>query len=237
MAALFLMLTPSKSQIDFKIGGGIGVTSTVSDYNGSTQDYYAGSSYGLNSGYNAFAKAKVGLSMINLTVETDYSSLSNSGNSESGKGSVDISQKILSLKAGPEYRLAIPEIPFTPYVGVNVAINRFMGETAFSGVAKVPTATYSMHTATRFGIGCSLGAEVDITSLWTLDFTTSYNFMNISGKEWVSVNPGIIQRVDSYLSLNDAADPQYAAGDPIHFIGSNRKIQTVLFTVGILFGI
>jgi opacity protein-like surface antigen len=150
---------------------------------------------------------------------------------------VDISQKILSLRVGPEFHFSLPALPVTPYIGANLALNRFSGETTFQGVSRVPSATYSMKDATRFGLGFSAGTEVSIGPLLSLDFNISYNMMNISGKEWDDVNPGINQRIDSYLSLNDDHDPQYAAGEDKHFISNARSIHSILFTASILFGL
>jgi len=61
--------------------------------------------------------------------------------------------------------------------------------------------------------------------------------MNISGKEWNDVNPGINQRIDSYLFLNDDRDPLYVAEDDKHFISNARSIHSILFTASILFGL
>ncbi|MDP2207678.1 MAG: outer membrane beta-barrel protein [Bacteroidota bacterium] len=232
-----LTITPSRSQVNIKLGGGIGVMSPASDFSGSTIEYYNGSSYGLSSGLNIHGKAKIGLSGFNLAAEIDYSSLSNTGNSEPGQGKVDISQKILSLKVGPEFHFSLPVLPVTPYIGANLALNRFSGETTFQGVSKVPSATYSVKGATRFGVGFLVGTEVSVGPLLSLDFNISYNLMNVSGKEWNDVNPGINQRIDSYLSLNDDPDPQSAAGDDKHFISNERSIHSILFTVSILFGL
>jgi opacity protein-like surface antigen len=237
VALIALTITPSRSQVNIKLGGGIGVTSPASDFSGSTLEYYNGSRYGLSSGLNIHGKAKIGLSGLNLAGEIDYSSLRNTGNSEPGQGKVDISQKILSLKVGPEFRLSVPALPLTPYIGANLALNRFSGETTFQGVSKVPSATYSVKDATRFGVGFSAGTEVSLGPFLSLDFNISYNLMNVSGKEWDDVNPGINQRIDSYLSLNDDHDPQYAAGDDKHFISNERSIRSILFTASILFGL
>ena len=237
LAALLVLTTaPSRSQVTMRLGGGIGAMFPSSNFSGSTLDYYSGSGYGLKSGLNVQGKAKVGLSGLDLTGEIDYSSLSNTGNSEPGQGTVDISQKVLTLKVGPEFRLGIPAFPVTSYIGINLALNRFSGETTFQGIAKVPSATYSVAGATRFGLGFSAGSEVSIGSLLSLDFNISYNLMNVIGREWVDVNPGVNQRLDSYLSLNDARDPQYAAGDDKHFVSNDRSIHSILFTVSILFG-
>ena len=232
-----LTITPSRSQVNLKVGGGVGVMSPASDFGGSTLEYYNGSRYGLSSGLNIQGKVKVGLSGLNLTGEIDYSSLANSGNSEPGQGKVDISQKILSLKVGPEFRFSLPAVPVIPYIGANLALNSFNGETTFQGVAKVPSATYSVQPATRFGVGFSAGTEVSVGPLLSLDFTISYNLMNVFGKGWDDVNPGINQRIDSYLSLNDDPDPQYAAGNDKHFISNNRSIHSIVFTASLLFGL
>jgi opacity protein-like surface antigen len=236
VALLVLTITPSRAQVNLKFGVGIGAMIPTSDFSGSTSEFYNGSRYGLSSGPNIHGKAKVGLSGWNLTGEIDYSSLSNTGNSEQGQGEVELSQTILSLKVGPEFRLSLPVLPITLYTGVNLALNRFSGKTTFQGVSRVPSATYSMDGATRFGIGFSIGTEMNIGSLLSLDFNISYNLMNVFGKEWNDVNPGSNQRIDSYLSLNDNRDPQYAAGDDKHFISNERNIHSILFTVGILFG-
>lgn len=235
IALTVFALTPSASQLHMKLGGGLGVSSPASDFSGSTLEYYNGSNYGLGSGLTFQAKAKIGLSGWNLAGEIDYSSFSNTGNSEPGQGTVDISLKILSLQVGPEFRFSIPALPFTPYIGAHLSVNRFSGETMFRGVSKVPSATYSMQDATRFGLGFSAGAEVSISPFLSLDFNASYNLMNVFGKEWNDVNPGINQRIDSYLSLNDSADPQFSAGDDKHVIPQARSIRSMLFTVSLLF--
>jgi len=236
LALIALMMTPSRAQVNLKFGVGIGTMIPTADFSGSTSDFYNGSRYGLSSGPNIHGKAKVGLSEWSLTGEIDYSSLSNTGNSEQGQGEVDISQTILSLKVGPEFRMSFPVLPITLYIGADLALNRFSGKTTFQGVSRVPSATYSMDGATRFGIGFSVGTEVSIGSDMALDINISYNFMNLSGKKWGDVNAGSNQRIDSYLALNDGRDPQYTAGDDKHFISSERNIQSILFTVGILFG-
>ena len=233
----FLTLTASRSEINLKLGGGVGVLIPAADFSGSTLEYYSGSRYGLGSGLNLQGKAKVGFGGLNLTGEIDYSSESNSGNSEPGQGKVDISQKVFSMKVGPEIRFSLPLSPLTPYFGANLSMNRFSGETTFQGVARVPSATYSVQPATRFGVGISAGTEVSVGPLLSLDFTISYNLMNVFGKAWDDVNPGTNQRVDSYLSLNDASDPLFSAGDDKHFISNDRNIRSILLTASVLFGL
>jgi Outer membrane protein beta-barrel domain len=234
-AFLILTITSSEAQVNLKFGVGIGTMIPTSDFSGSTSDFYNGSRYGLSSGPNIHGRAKVGLSGWSLTSEIDYSSLSNTGNAGPGQGEVELSLTILSLKVGPEYRLNLPVFPVPLYIGVNLALNRFSGKTTFQGVSGVPSATYNMDGATRFGIGFSVGTEVSIGSDMALDINISYNFMNLSGKKWGDVNAGSNQHIDSYLALNDGRDPQYAAGDDNHFISNERNIHSILFTVGILF--
>jgi len=230
------MITPSSSQVTMKLGGGVGVTIPASDFTGSALEYYHGSRYGLSSGLNLHAKAKVGLSGLDFAGEIHYSSLRNTGYSEPGQGTMDISQEVLSVKVGPEFRLSLPALPVTSYVGANVSMNRFNGETSFQGVAKVPSGTYSVKGATRFGAGISAGTEVNLGPFMSFDFNVSYNLMNLFGKGWEDVNAGVDQRVDSYLALNDDQDPLIAAGDDKHFISGQRNIRTIQFTVSVLFG-
>jgi hypothetical protein len=238
LAALIVVtITPSRSQVDIKLGGGIGLTIPTADFGGTTLDYYNGSRYGLSSGVNVHGNAKVGLAGWILAGEVDYSWLSNNGNSEPGQGTVNLSQRVLSLKAGPEFRIGIPETPVTSYIGLNLSVNRFSGETTFQGVSKVPSGTYSVQAATRFGAGISAGSEVSIGPFLSLDFNISYNLMNVSGQAWDDANPKLDQRLDSYLSLNDNGDPQYAVGDDKHFISHERNIRTIQFTVSLLFGL
>ena len=237
LALMFVAPSFAHAQVTLKVGGGLGVMIPADDFGGSTLDYYDGSRYGLGNGIAVQGKAKIGLVGFNLTGEVAYASLSNSGFSEPGQGSVDISQKIFSLKIGPEIRFGLPAMPVVPYIGANLALNNFSGETTFQGVAKVPSAVYTMQSASRLGVGFAAGMEVNVAPLVSLDFNLSYNLMNLSGKAWEDVNPGTDQRLDSYLSLNDSADPQYAAGSDKHFNSNDRSIQSILLTVSVLFGL
>jgi hypothetical protein len=220
-----------------QLGGGVGLAIPTSGFGGSTLEYYNGSRYGLGNGLNIHGKAKGGVSGVNLAAEIDYSSVHNTGNAEPGQGTVDISQTVLSLKAGPEFRFGLPVLNVTSYLGANLAVNRFNGETTFQGASKVPSASYSFKGATRFGIGVSAGTEVGIGSLLWVDFNLSYNVMNVLGEAWEDGNPDANQRIDSYLALNDKPDPLYAAGDDKHFVSQARSIQTIQFTASILFGL
>jgi opacity protein-like surface antigen len=234
---MVVMTAPVRSQVDLKVGGGIGAAIPASDFGGTTLEYYSGTNYGLATGLNVHAKAKMGLAGFGLAGEIDYSSFGNTGNSEPGQGSVEITQSVMSVKVGPEFHFGIPAVPINPYIGANLALNRFSGETKFLGVSKVPSATYNVEEATRLGLGLAVGAEVAVGPFLSLDFNISYNLMNIAGSEWEDVNPSVNQRIDSYLSMNDSSDPLYAAGSDNHFVSNDRSVHSVLLTVSILFGL
>jgi opacity protein-like surface antigen len=223
------------SQVSLRVGGGLGVFFPRSDYGGSTLDYYSGTKYGLSNGLNLHGKARLGIVGLSLVGEVDYSSLRNSGYSEAGQGNVEVSQKVYTLKAGPEVHLKIPLLPFDPYVGANVAVNRFSGETIFQGVAKVPSATYVVESTSRVGIGLTGGAIVKLNESVSLDIGLHYNLMNLTGRSWDDLNPLQDQRLDSYLALNDDRDPAFRPNDDKHFISDQRSIQSFLFTVSLMF--
>jgi opacity protein-like surface antigen len=228
---------PAVGQIDFKVGGGIGLVMPAADYGGSTIDYYNGSKYGLGTGYNLHVKARLGLVGFRLAGEVDYSSLKNDGFSEPGQGKVEISQQVLSIKIGPEMHLSIPMMPITPYLGANVALHRFSGETIFQGVSQVSSASYALESATRLGIGVSGGVLFSLAPFTTLDVSIGYNLMNLSGSEWKDLNPTQDQRIDTYLALNDEQDPAYQAGNARHVVSAARDIHSIQIGVTVLFGL
>lgn len=236
----FIFTIPVYSQIptpvSVQLGGGIGYVLPGGDYGGTTMDFYSGSKYGLSSGLNIQGKARFALVGINLVGVLNYSSLSNNGYSEPGQGNIEVSQKILSFRVGPEFKLNLPALPFTPYVGANIALNRFSGNFTFQGVARVPAADFSMQSATRIGFGISGGALIRMSS-FTLDIGIEYNLLNVFGKSWEDVNPTIDQRLDSYLSLNDNMDPAYTAGNNTHIVGSSRTINSFAITATAMFGL
>lgn len=230
--------TPSAyAQVTFQVGGGLGIVRPAGDYGGSTIDYYHGTKYGLSDGLSLHGKLRLGLIGFTLVGEIDYSSLSNSGNSEPGRGFVEVSQNIFSLKVGPEIQLNVPVLPVTPYVGANVAVHQFSGETHFQGVAKVPSATYSVQSAGRVGIGFGAGAILKLNPLLSLDIGVHYQLMNLLSRTWEDVNPLLDRRLDSYLALNDEKDPAFVPGSDTHFIANARSINSILLTVSVLFGL
>lgn len=229
---------PAFSQLTLQVGGGLGILVPRADYGGSTIDYYLGTKYGLSRGINLHGKVRAGLVGLTLVGEVDYASLSNSGNSEPGQGRVEISQKVVSLKAGPEFQIDIPAAPITPYIGAHAAVHRFSGETFFQGVAKVPSGfTYVVQSTSRIGVGVDAGAIVKIGPLLSLDFSLHYDLMNPIGRSFEDVNPLDDRRLDSYLALNDDRDPAFLPNEDKHFISSQRSIQAVAINVSVLFGI
>ncbi len=230
--------SPAFSQgVKLQAGAGIGYEIPSGDYSGSTVDYYAGTKYGLSGGINFHAKGRIGAAGFKLAAEIGYSSLNNSGNSEaSGQGKVEISQKIFSIKLGPEYMISIPAVPLTPYLGANLALNTISGQTKFNGVAQVPSGTYDVKSAMRFGLGLSGGVLYKISPLMSLDLSLSYNLMNLFGKSFEAVDPTHSQRIDSYVRLNDDKDPVAVNGSE-HFIGSARSINTMQIALSLMFGI
>ncbi len=235
--ALIVFTIPAAAQATLQAGGGIGVVLPQADYGGSTIDYYNGTKYGLGSGFNLHAKGRLGLVGFRLAGEISYSSLSNDGYSEPGQGKVEVRHTHLSFKVGPEFHLAVPLMPFTPYLGANVALNRIGGETTFQGVSKVSSATYSMESATRLGLGLTAGLLVSFGPLTSLDINVGYNLMNLSGKEWKDVNPTQDQRIDTYLALNDDKDPAYVPLSDRHVVSSARNIHTLEIKATIMFGL
>ncbi|MCX8010841.1 MAG: outer membrane beta-barrel protein [Ignavibacteria bacterium] len=225
------------SQISFQVGVGGGMTFPQADYGGSTIDFYNGTKYGLSNGYNLHAKARLGLLGFNLFAQIDYQQLKNNGESEPGKGKVDIMQKIISAKAGPEVYLSIPLSPIKPYLGMNISFNNFSGEFTFTGVAKVPSGTYEIKSAARIGIGFSGGVMIKLGLATSLDLAVHYDLLNLTGKAWEDVEPNKDQRIDSYLALNDEKDPNLVNVNDDHFISKQRTINTLQVTLTFMLGL
>jgi opacity protein-like surface antigen len=233
-----LLYTTADAQINLQAGGGIGFVVATGDLSGTTVDYYNGTKYGFSNGYTLFARARGGVNVVNIMLEAAYTSFSSHGETEPGQGSASLSQKIITFKAGPEYTLvSLPAAPLKPYIGLNVQLNTFKGESTFNGVSRVPSGTYSIASASRIGLGAGAGLLVSVMPGQQLDINISYNFMNAGSKEFNTVDPNQPRRSDSYLSLNDQADPLFKSGDPIHFISDKRTIHTLMFTVSYLFGL
>jgi len=234
---LMLVAALAQAQLRFQIGAGVGVAIPASDYAGTTMDFYSGTKYGLGSGLNLQAKARFGLLGLRLTGEVDYSSFSRSGEAQPGQGTIDLSQKVVAIKLGPEFYMGVPFAPVTPYIGINVALSTFSGQVQFRGVPKVPSATYDLATAVRLGAGFNGGVLVTLGSFTSLDLGISYDLMNASDKAWEDTDRTQDQRLDSYLALNDNRDPFYKAGDEKHFINNARNINAFQVKATIMVGL
>ena len=226
------------SQITLQVGAGGGYISPTGTYAGTTEDFYDGTKYGMSSGYNFNAKVRVGLLGLSLFGVIDYSSISGDGQSESDNknSQVENTQNILSFKAGPEFSFDIPLSPIGFYLDGFLSVNTFSGKVSFQGVSGVPSGEYDLETATRVGAGVGGGVLWDIIPLITLDFGANYNWYNLFGKQYNSVNTNL-QRLDAYTSLNDDADPLYSASSSVHIIGESRSINAWEFTITAMFGI
>lgn len=226
---LLLQLSVS-SQVRFAVGPSIGLTLPTGDYSGTTLEYYNGTKYGLGSAVNFGGVFKARLSALTIKAELNYTSLKNSGNSEPGKGFVEVKQNIFIIGAGPEFSFKITGSSVTPYAGIELLLTSFSGETTFQGVSKVPSGTYSMSSATRTGLGLGAGVEFSFGKNYTLDLGLKYNLLNLMGKTF----SGGSDRLNSYIALNDERDPLYP--DDKHPIGSNRSISVIQFNLAFLFG-
>ena len=209
------------------------------DYAGTTEDFYDGTNYGMSSGYNFNAKVRVGLLGLNLFGIIDYSSFSGDGQSDpdNKNSKIENTQNILSFKAGPEFSFSIPLSPVGFYFDGFLSVNTFSGTVSFQGVSGVPTGDYDLETATRVGAGVGGGVLLDFIPVVTLDLGVHYNWYNLFGQQYNSVNTNL-QRLDAYTSLNDDADPLYQeAVSNVHIVGESRAINAWEFTLTVMFGI
>jgi len=236
-ALLAFLFSPNLySQISLQIGGGLGYVSPIGDYGGSTVDFYNGTKYGMSSGFNYHAKARVGLLGFNLFGIIEYSTVSGEGESEPGQGEVENSHSIFSIKAGPEFNISPPLSPVGFYVDGFISVNTFSGTVKFQGVAQVPSGEYDLESATRFGVGAGGGVLLDLIPIVTFDFGIHYNLYNIFGQTYTgtTTNP---KRLDAYTSLNDDKDPLFGTDEDIYIIENTRAINAWQFTLTAMIGI
>ncbi|HEY6907032.1 MAG TPA: hypothetical protein VI230_06155, partial [Ignavibacteriaceae bacterium] len=153
---ILLFSTDVSAQISFKVGAGLGYAIPSADYGGTTIDFYNGTKYGLEPGINFHAKARLNLLFISAFGEIGYTSLSGSGESEPGQGSIDISHKLFSIKIGPEFHIGIPMSPVSAYLQVFGAYNAISGDVEFQGVSNVPSGKYDLASASRIGAGAGV---------------------------------------------------------------------------------
>jgi len=236
-ALLAFLFSPNLySQVTLQVGGGLGYISPTGDYGGSTMDFYNGTKYGMSSGFNYHAKARVGLLGFNLFGIIEYSTVSGDGESEPGQGEVENSHSIFSIKAGPEFNISPPLSPVGFYVDGFISVNTFSGTVNFQGVAEVPSGEYNLESATRFGAGAGGGVLLDLIPIVTFDIGVHYNLYNVLGQTYTgtTTNP---KRLDAYTSLNDDKDPLFGTDEDIYIIENTRAINAWQFTLTAMIGI
>ena len=235
---LFILLFAyqTNAQVTLQLGAGLGYATPTGDFGGNTTEFYKGTKYGLESGFNYHAKARVGLLFLNIFGELGYTTFSGEGDATPGQGNIKLSNNVFSIKAGPEFPITIPLSPITPYLMGFVAVNTFSGEVEFQGVSDVPSGTYELASATRVGIGGGGGVTFSAGPL-KLDLSIQYHLINFTGNEYKIENVTSHERLDNYTSLNDGADPAYVNGSNTHFIQDDRGIGAMEFKVTAMFGL
>lgn len=232
-----LGLSSAYSQISLKIGPQVGLTSPTVDYSGDVKDFYNGTKYGLRSGLHYGVIGKVQLGPLNGRLSISYASLDNSGNAnpDQPNSTVEIKNNIFMLTLGTEFGFGIPFSPVKPYAGIDLLFTTISGSYNFQGTAEVSSGEKSIKSASRTGLGFSIGSEVAFGRSFVLDLSLRYNLINLFGKSYDGVTNSN-DRNDAYTNLNDAADPNYSAGNSKHPIGNSRSIATIQFNAGLLFG-
>jgi opacity protein-like surface antigen len=136
---------------------------------------------------------------------------------------------------GTEFGFGIPFSPVKPFAGIDLLFSSISGTYNFNQTAEVSNSEKSIKSASRTGLGFSIGAEVGFGKSVTMDLSLRYNLHNLFGKEYEGVTNSN-DRDLAYAFLNDAKDPNYSATDSKHPIGNDRTIATIQLQLGILFG-
>ncbi|MBE2216856.1 MAG: outer membrane beta-barrel protein [Ignavibacteria bacterium] len=225
------------SQISLKIGPQLGLTSPTVDYSGDVKDFYNGTKYGLRSGLHYGVIGKVQLGPLNGRLSISYASLDNNGNAnpDQPNSTLEIKNNIFMLTLGTEFGFGIPFSPVKPYAGIDLLFTTISGTYNFQGTSEVSSGEKSIKSASRTGLGFSIGTEVGFGKSFVLDLSLRYNLINLFGKSYDGVTNSN-DRNDAYTNLNDAADPNFSAGNSKHPIGNSRSIATIQFNAGLLFG-
>lgn len=220
----------------FQVGAGVGYSVPSGDYGGETTGFYSGTEYGMSSGFNVHAKARLGFIFMNVFGELGYSSFSGEGNALENRGTLNISNSVLSIKAGPEFKLSIPTAPVTPYFQGFASYNSFSGTVEIKGVTNVPSGEFDIQSSSRIGLGLGAGVLFSLAGL-NLDVNVQYHLMNLGGKEYLVEKATSHERLDNYTNLNDDKDPLYNADNDDHFIGGSRTINAIELKLSLLFGL
>lgn len=235
--ALFLFLGISQNQqaqIKLQFGAGGEYVIPSGDFGGEVADFYYGKAYGEKVGIGFSGKARIGILGFGVVAGISYVSLSNNGILNDANETIDVKHSIFSIKVGPEYMIDIPLLPVKPYVGVNVALNSFSGESRLKGISGVSADLNTLESTSRIGIGFNGGAVISLGPV-TIDVGLQYNMLNMFGKEFVTVLTPT--RNDSYIKLSDAADPLYNSSSNVHFVQNDRSINTIVISGTIMVGI
>ncbi len=226
----------TNAQITFQVGGGVGYSIPTGDYGGTTTDFYNGTKYGMKSGVNFHGKARVGILFLNAFGEVGYTNFSNEGSiiaTEPDK-TVNVTNKVFSIKLGPEIKFRIPMSPITPYLDAFVSLNTFTGTVQFKGSPNgLPSSEQDISSATRMGLGAGGGVLFNLGGL-NLDLSVQYSVMNIAGKQFSGTKDN---RLDSYVYLNDDKDPLYKVNDDKHILSSSRGISAMECKLSVMFGL
>ena len=230
-------ISSTYAQISLKIGPQVGLTSPTVDYSGDAKDFYNGTKYGLRSGLHYGVIGKVQLGPLNGRLSISYASLDNNGNANPDQPSstLEIKNNIFMLTLGTEFGFGIPFSPVKPYAGIDLLFTTISGTYNFQGTSEVSSGEKSIKSASRTGLGFSIGSEVAFGKSFVLDLSLRYNLINLFGKSYDGVTNSN-DRNDAYTELNDAADPNFSAGNSKHPIGNSRSIATIQFNAGLLFG-
>jgi len=234
---IFILINQASfSQIKLQIGPQIGYTSSQVDYSGATTDFYAGTKYGFGSSINYGALARVGLGPLGAKLSVTYSSFSNSGTADPTEpnSTVQIKSSVLTFGVGTEFGFGIPFSPIRPYAGIDLLFSTFTGSFQFqnTSTANLNSNSNSLQSSSRTGLGFCIGGEYKASKSMSVDLSLHYNLLNLFGKSYTGTT-----RLDVYSYLNDAADPNYSAGDPNHPIGNNRSIAMLQIQLAVLFGL
>jgi hypothetical protein len=236
-AALFLLFIThfQYAQINIKVGPIFGLTAPTIDYTGNTEDFYAGTKYGMRSGINYGAMAKLSFLSLNGRFSISYASLSNDGVADPTKSNstVHVENNMVLITIGPEFSFGIPKSPIKPYAGIDLLFSSISGNFRFQGTSDVSSDQTSIQSGSRTGLGFAFGSEIQLGKL-NLDLSLRYNLHNLFSKEYNSPNSN--NRMDAYTNLNDAKDPYYSSTGDKHPIGVDRTIATIQVQLGLLFG-
>jgi hypothetical protein len=232
IASLLIVHSPLYSQPFIEVGFGGNAVIPAADFGGTPNEFLSGTKYGVRAGGGIHLVSRFSFADLPLRASINYAILRNSG--AAATGTLELTQKIFSISLQPEYFFSTDRSALRAYVGGIIELNNFGGDATFTGVPGIPNNLYVITSAERLGFGAAAGLLIPLNERITLDLALSFHIMNPVGKLWEEAIT-LPQRLNSYLRLNDAADPQYAASDPDHFIGSPRKIRTLQFTVSFLF--